>query len=70
MFWWYERCGKFVRIEALELRTGGYELHIRAPDGTEQIERVATYDALQVRYEFVRAQLLDAKWNGPTRGPA
>jgi hypothetical protein len=70
MFWWYERRGKFTVVEVLELPTGGYELRIVAPDGTEQIEHVSTYDALKVRYDFLRAQLLSANWTGPTNGPA
>jgi hypothetical protein len=69
MFWWFERRGKFTCLEVLELPTGGYEVRVLAPDGTEQIEHVATYAELKVRYDFVRAQLHDTEWTGPTNGP-
>ena len=69
MFWWYERRGKFTRVEMREVPGGAYELRILAPDGTEQIEHVSTYEELVDRYTFVRAQLEDADWKGPTGGP-
>jgi len=69
MFWWFERRGKFTCLEIVELPTGGYEVRVLAPDGTEQIEHVATDAELKVRYDFVRAQLHDTEWTGPTTGP-
>jgi hypothetical protein len=69
MFWWYERRGKFTRVEVRELPAGAYELRILPPDGAEQIEHIACYEELVDRYAFVRAQLQDTEWHGPTPGP-
>jgi len=69
MFWWYERRGSFTRVEVRELPMRAYELRILAPDGTEQIEHVPTYHELVDRYAFVRAQLDETEWKGPTAGP-
>jgi len=69
MFWWYERGGTFTRVEVAQLSTGEYQLRILAPDGTEHIEQVSTHAELMTRFNFVRAQLRDTEWSGPTTGP-
>jgi hypothetical protein len=64
VFWWFERNGQFLRYEAREV-TGGFELCVVDPDGTERVERFTHSADLTRRQEELERQILAAGWSGP-----
>ena len=42
VFWWFERKGQFLQCEILPVPTGGFELRLIEPDGTELAGEVDT----------------------------
>lgn len=67
MVWFYERSGSFVRCETRDNVThpGMFELIVTGADGTEQVERFATAEALLRRQEELELTLLYEGWSGP-----
>ena len=65
MFWWFERGGSYLRCEAQPMTTGGYELRIVKPDGSEQVEHFTYSSDLAKRQDVVIDEITRAGWNGP-----
>ena len=65
MFWWFERGGRYLRCEAQQMATGGYELRIVSPDGTEQIEHFSDSRDLTKRQHDVIDEITREGWTGP-----
>lgn len=65
MFWWFERRGALTRCEVLDLPTGGFELRVVHPNGTEQVEHFAEATDLAKRQQEVHSALASAGWSGP-----
>jgi hypothetical protein len=65
VFWWFERGGSYLRCETLEMASGGYELRIVGPDGTERIERFTDARELTRRQHDVIDEVTRDGWTGP-----
>lgn len=65
MFWWFEREGRYMRCEVLDLPHGGYELRICNPDGTERVEYFPDSADLARRQRSVEHELAAEGWSGP-----
>jgi len=65
MFVWFERDGKHVRVEVLELSPKNYELRFIDADGSERVEMFTDSGALAERQEQVQRALHVEGWNGP-----
>ncbi|HEY2849196.1 MAG TPA: hypothetical protein VGI97_04920 [Gemmatimonadaceae bacterium] len=65
MFWWYERGGEYSRAEVLPLPTGGYELRVVGPDGTESVEQFDAADRVARRRSDIEDELRRDGWSGP-----
>lgn len=65
MFWWFERNGKHVRIEVLQLAPDTYELRVIEADGTERVETFSDAGELAKRQEEVQRSLGVQGWTGP-----
>jgi hypothetical protein len=65
VFWWFERAGQFLRYEASVAATGGFELRIVEPDGTERVERFDDSSALARRQADFEHQISAEGWTGP-----
>ena len=65
MFWWFERRGEFLRYEARDVQSGGYELRVISPDGTENIESFADSAELTKRQLAFERELATKGWTGP-----
>ena len=68
MFWWFERKGQFLQCEVLPVPTGGFELRIVEPDGTELVERFSDSSDLEKRQNAVITEVTSNGWSGPTAG--
>jgi hypothetical protein len=64
VFWWFERQGEFLRYETREV-TGGYELCVIAPDGSERVEAFGDSSDLANRQIEFERQLARDGWTGP-----
>ena len=64
MFWWFERGGHYLRCEAQQT-SGGYELRIINPDGSEQVEHFADSSDLAKRQHAVIDEITSEGWSGP-----
>ena len=65
MFWWYERGGEYSRAEVLPLPTGGYELRVVGPDGSESVEQFDAADRVARRRSDIEDELRRDGWSGP-----
>ena len=65
MFWWYERRGEYSRAEVLPLPTGGYELRVVGPDGSEFVEQFDAADHVARRRSDIEEELRREGWSGP-----
>jgi len=65
MFWWFNRGDQFLRYESRETAKHAYELVVRLPDGTEQVELFADTAALEAREVALRRELTVNGWTGP-----
>jgi hypothetical protein len=65
VFWWFERKGQFLQCEILPVPTGGFELRLIEPDGTELVERFNDSSDLEKRQHAVIDEVRNAGWNGP-----
>ena len=65
MFVWFERSGRHVRVEVLEVSPKNYELRFIDADGSERVETFADSDALAERQDQVQRALRDQGWTGP-----
>ena len=65
MFWWFERQGHYLRCEVLQLSTGGYELRVVNPDGSEHVEHFVDTSDLTKRQYDVLDEIVRAGWTGP-----
>jgi hypothetical protein len=65
MFWWYERHGEYSRAEVLPLPTGGFELRVVGPDGTESVEQFDAADRVARRRTDIEDALRRDGWSGP-----
>jgi hypothetical protein len=65
VFWWFERGGDFLRCEAQRMATGGYELRIIGPDGSEQVEHFTDSQDLTRRQHAVIDEVTRQGWSGP-----
>ena len=65
MFWWFERGGHYLRCEAQQMATGGYELRIVTPDGAERIEHFEDSNELEKRQHAVIDEVTREGWTGP-----
>jgi len=63
MLWWFERDGRQLRIEVLELPTGSYELCVHDPAAGEQAETFATVRELARRQHDVQDSLFARGWS-------
>ncbi len=64
MFWWFERAGEYLRCETIPT-SGGFELRLVDPDGTERVERFSDSSTLSSRQREVLDEIRQAGWNGP-----
>lgn len=67
MLWWFEREGRKMRVEVLDLATGGYELRIIDADGVEHVEHFADAAELAKRQQQIQDALVSLGWHGPSR---
>ncbi len=65
MFWWFERGGRYLRCEAAPAATGGFELRLVQPDGTEHVERFSDSSTLLERQVEVMDEMIRDGWDGP-----
>lgn len=65
MFWWFERGGRHLRCEVLQLSGENYELRVIDPDGNERVERFVNCTALAKRQQAVQNGLAATGWTGP-----
>jgi hypothetical protein len=65
MFWWFERQGRHMRLEVLQLATGEYELRLIQPDGAEQVELFLDSRELARRQQALQRTLVTEGWTGP-----
>jgi hypothetical protein len=65
LFWWFERGGRYLRCEAQEAATGGYELRIIRPDGSEQVEHFDDSSDLTKRQQDIIEEITSEGWTGP-----
>jgi hypothetical protein len=65
VFWWCERGGRYLRCEAQQMATGGYELRIVSPDGSEKVEHFSDSSDLTKRQSDVIDEITSEGWSGP-----
>jgi hypothetical protein len=65
MFWWFKRQDDLLRYESRDLPSGGYELRIVHPDGSERVETFEDVQSLTRRQVEFERQLRDGGWSGP-----
>ena len=65
MFWWFERGGRYMRCEILQLSSESYELRVVDPDGNERIEQFVDCGELARRQQAVQEDLAATGWTGP-----
>jgi hypothetical protein len=65
VFWWFERGGNYLRCEAQQMSTGGYELRIVTPDGAEHVEHFSDSQDLTKRQHDVIDEITAEGWTGP-----
>jgi hypothetical protein len=65
VFWWFERGGSYIRCEAQERASGGYELRIVGPDGAERVEHFVDSRDLTKRQQDVMHEIVLEGWTGP-----
>jgi hypothetical protein len=65
MFTWFRKESEFLGYEARERSAGDYELVVRQPDGTEQIEHFSDQHALTDRQMALQRELEGEGWTGP-----
>ena len=65
MFWWFEREGKLLRVEVLQLAADHYELHVMQPDEAERVETFSNADDLLKRQVQLQHEMSDRGWSGP-----
>lgn len=63
MLWWFEKNGKCLAIEILQLVDGGYELQFVDEDGTEHVERFSHSSQLARRQREIEAVLGALGWS-------
>ena len=67
MLWWFEREGRTVRMEVLQLSTGDYELRIIGVDGVEHVEHFTDAAELAKRQTAIQGELLSKGWGHSSR---
>jgi hypothetical protein len=65
MFTWFKRDTDFIGYEARELSPGAYQLVVRQPDGSEQLEEFSDQRALTSRQMALHQELEEQGWTGP-----
>ena len=65
MFWWFERGGKFLRLEVLQPAANTFELRVVGADGTESIETFSNAKDLGKRQDEVQRAVKQEGWDGP-----
>jgi hypothetical protein len=65
VFWWFERNGRYMRCEVLQLPSGTFELRVVDPDGDERVERFTDSEELARRQVAVENELIAEGWSGP-----
>ena len=65
VFWWFQRCGEYLRYETRETQTGAFELRVISPDGTEQVETFTDSSDLTRRQLAFERDLASDGWTGP-----
>jgi hypothetical protein len=65
MFWWFKRDEQFIGYEARKLGPEAFELTVRHPDGSQDIERFTSEDALLERQRALDDELAGEGWTGP-----
>ncbi len=63
MLWWFEKTGKHLVIEVLQLSTGGYDLQFVDEDGVEHVEHFAESSDLADRQRELEASLKARGWS-------
>jgi len=66
MLCWFEREGRKIRMEVLQLSGGDYELHILGVDGVENVEHFTQAAELAKRQLEIQYELLSKGWRGPS----
>jgi hypothetical protein len=65
VFWWFERSGQYLRYETRERPSGGFELRVVRPDGSEQVENFTDSSDLTRRQLAFERDLASDGWTGP-----
>ena len=65
MFWWFKRGDQFLGYESRAVTASEFELTVRLPDGTEQVEKFTDQTALRDRQVALEEELNTAGWTGP-----
>ena len=65
MVWFYERKGAFIRCETRTAMTGGFELVVIEPDGSERVEHFDDSATLARRQAELENTLTHDGWTGP-----
>jgi hypothetical protein len=65
MVWFYERQGNFIRCETRTAPTGGFELVVIEPDGSERVEHFDDSSTLARRQAELENTLTHDGWTGP-----
>lgn len=67
MIWFFERSGKYVRVETrLREDAEGFELVVAEPDGAQRLEYFNDEQTLLARHEEVCRELSRSGWDAPT----
>jgi hypothetical protein len=65
MVWFYERHGSFIRCETRTAASGGFELVVIQPDGSERVEHFDDSSTLARRQAELENSLTHDGWSGP-----
>ena len=65
MVWFFERQGTYVRCETRDATSGGYELLVIDPDGSENVERFEDSASLTRRQRELDSRFAHDGWTGP-----
>jgi hypothetical protein len=65
MFWWFERNGRHLRVEVLQIAPDSYELRTIHADGTERVEAFNDAGELAARQQALQDVLSTDGWTGP-----
>ena len=65
MVWFYERQGTFIRCETRIAESGGFELVVIEPDGSERVEHFEDSSTLSRRQAELENTFTHDGWAGP-----